>query len=78
MYCIINRSKELNETYYLAWQNPAWDEDGYFWTSKETAREILFNNTKEHPFLFNSRREAIEFLKSSNIYQKCSIIKWVA
>ena len=26
---------------YLGWQNPYWDDDGYFWTSKDTIVEIL-------------------------------------
>ena len=63
---------------YLAWQNPVWDDDGYFWTSKEVVKEILCNNTKEHPFLFRSRAEAIAHLKSINVPQKCSIVRWIA
>lgn len=61
---------------FLGWQNPAWDEDGYFWTSKEVLEEIIANNTPEHPFLFNSRRAAIKHLKSINVPQKCRIIRW--
>jgi len=62
---------------YLGWQNPAWDEDGYFWTSKDTIFEILKegNNTKEHPFLFDSVKQAKEFaqkLKITDFY----IEKW--
>lgn len=65
-----------NETSYLAWQKPAWDEDGYFWTSRETLQKAINNNTPEHPFLFNSRRAAIKHLKSINISQKCRVIRW--
>ena len=61
---------------YLAWQKPAWDEDGYFWTSRETLQKAIGNNTLDHPFLFNSRRTAIKYLKSINIPQKCRIIRW--
>lgn len=65
-----------NETSYLAWQKPAWDEDGYFWTSREILQKAINNNTPEHPFLFNSRRAAIKHLKSINISQKCRVIRW--
>lgn len=65
-----------NETDYLAWQEPAWNEDGYFWTSREVVEDIINNNTPEHPFLFNSRRAAIKHLKSINIPQKCRIVRW--
>lgn len=61
---------------YLGWQRPAWDEDGYFWTSKEVLEKIIANNIPEHPFLFNSRRAAIKYLKSINIPQKCRVIRW--
>lgn len=69
---------DKNEIMYLGWQNPAWDDDGYFWTSKETIQTILWNgnNTKEHPFLFNTREDAIIHLKRINIPQKCRVIKW--
>lgn len=77
MYCIIHKIKGFRDVYYLAWQNPVFLGDmGYFWTSKETVKEILCNNTKDHPFLFRSRAEAIAHLKSINIPQKCNIIRW--
>ena len=78
MYCIIHNAKPFNEIYYLAWQEPVWDGYGYFWASKETVKKILCNNTEEHPFLFHSRAEAIAHLKSINIPQKCSIVRWRA
>lgn len=65
-----------NETNYLAWQEPAWDEDGYFWTSRDIVEGVIKNNTPEHPFLFNSRKAAIKHLKSINIPQKCRVIRW--
>jgi len=54
---------------YLGWQNPAWDEDGYFWTSKDTIVEILKegNNTAEHPFLFKSKKGAEKFANKMQI-----------
>lgn len=76
MYCIIHRPEGFKNIYYLAWQNPVWDDNGYFWASKKTVKEILCNNTPDHPFLFNSKAEAISHLKSINIPQKCTIIKW--
>lgn len=61
---------------YLGWQYPVWDENGYFWTSKEVLEKMIANNTPEHPFLFNSRRMAIKHLKSIKIPQKCRVIRW--
>ena len=79
MYCITSENiLNKKETVYLAWQNPAWDESGYFWTSKETFEKCLCNNTKEHPFLFRNKTEAITHLKSIDIPQKCRVIKWIA
>ena len=75
MYCIIHKYNE--DTWYLAWQNPVWDDSGYFWTSKETFAKCLSDNTDEHPILFRNRAEAIAHLKTINIPQKCSIIRWV-
>lgn len=80
MYCIIHKGTIAGQHYtsYLAWQNPVWNDDGYFWASKEIAKEILCNNTKEHPFLFRNRKDAAVHLKSINIPQKCSIVRWTA
>lgn len=66
----------LNNTdiLYLGWQPYAWD-NGYFWADKEVIIEILANNTPEHPFLFDSKREAIAHLKTLDIPQKCRVIK---
>lgn len=74
-WCITTKLFD-NETNYLAWQKPAWDEDGYFWTSRDVVENIIGKNTPEHPFLFNSRRAAIKHLKSINIPQKCRVIRW--
>lgn len=74
-WCITSKLFD-NETSYLAWQKPAWDEDGYFWTSRDVVENIIEKNTPEHPFLFNSRRAAIKHLKSINIPQKCRVIRW--
>lgn len=76
-WCITAKLFDFDdEISYLAWQKPAWDEDGYFWTSRDIVEGIINNNTPEHPFLFNSRRTAIKYLKSINIPQKCRIIRW--
>ena len=75
LYCIIHKDGE--STWYLAWQHPVFLGDyGYFWTSKDSFIKCLCNNTEEHPFLFRSRKEAIAHLKSINIPQKCSIVRW--
>lgn len=74
-WCITTNLFE-DDTHYLAWQEPAWDEDGYFWTSRDIVEGVIKNNTLEHPFLFNSRKAAIRHLKSINIPQKCKIVRW--
>lgn len=74
-WCITTKLFE-NETHYLAWQEPVWGEDGYFWTSRETLQKVIGNNTSEHPFLFNNRRSAIRHLKTINIPQKCRVVRW--
>ena len=70
-YIIIHTDK--CGTRYLAWQNPAWDESGYFWTSRKTFIKVLRNSTTDHPFLFNSRREACTWLRLSGINLRCKI-----
>lgn len=67
----------IDETMYLGWQNPAWTDDGYFWTYKDVISEILANNTPEHPFLFKSRKDAIAHLKSINLPQRCRVIRFL-
>lgn len=75
-WCIVSKDFDLNEIYYLGWQNPAYNESGYFWTSKEVIKKIAaMNNTIEHPFLFDSKWKAIKHLKSINIPQKCHFKK---
>lgn len=75
-WCITAKILDDDEMSYLAWQNPVWDEDGYFWTSRDVVENIIEKNTPEHPFLFNNRRVAIKHLKSINIPQKCRVIRW--
>lgn len=76
-WCITTDNFTHNEKVYLGWQNPAWDEDGYFWTSRETVEKIMkTNNTSDHPFIFNSRKSAIKHLKTLQIPQKCKVIRW--
>lgn len=76
-WCITTDNITHDETVYLGWQNPVWDEDGYFWTSKEVVSKIInTNNTKEHPFIFTRRTEAIKHLKTLHIPQKCRVVRW--
>lgn len=42
----------------LAWQIPAWDEDGYFWTAPENFLFLQANNTCEHRFIFFNKFDA--------------------
>lgn len=76
-WCITTDDITHDGIVYLGWQNPAWDENGYFWTSKEVVRKIVeTNNTEEHPFIFTSRSKAIKHLKTLHIPQKCRVVKW--
>lgn len=75
-WCITTNDIDKSGILYLGWQNPAWDESGYFWTSKDVIESILKNNTAKHPFLFNSKKDAVKQLKSIHIPQKCRIMKW--
>jgi len=76
-WCITTDNLIDDEIMYLGWQNPAWDEDGYFWTSKEIVEKIEeTNNTEEHPFIFTSKRKAIKHLKTLHIPQKCRVVRW--
>ena len=61
-------------THYLAWQKPAWDDSGYFWTNKETFMKVLRNSTKDHPFLFRTKGIACAWLRNNRIRSKCKII----
>lgn len=70
-YVIIHT--DHNGTSYLAWQKPAWDESGYFWTDRKTFMKTLCNSAMEHPFLFNSQREACTWLRLSGINLRCKI-----
>lgn len=76
MFCITYKDSRTGRISYLAWQNPGWNDYGYFWTSKEVFRSCLPNNTLEHPFLFRTKGEAVKLLNSIGIPQKCSIVKW--
>lgn len=81
MYIIISTDVFLNEVVaYLAWQQPAWDEDGYFWTFKDCIENILENhpqyNSKEHPFLFSSIEEAATLAKKINLKKPFTVIQY--
>ena len=77
MYCVIH--KENKKIYYLAWQTPVvFGENGYFWTDFKTFKKCLPTNTKEHPFVFSDKTKAIEILRTYQIPQKCSIVKFKA
>ena len=71
MLCIVHNHR--GGTSYLSYQEC---DRSYFWTDKDTFAKILHRNTKEHPILFNTRREAITHLKTLNIPQRCRIVVW--
>lgn len=64
---------DTNRTNYLAWQKPAWDDSGYFWTDRKTFMKVLRNSTNDHPFLFDSKRDACTWLRLSGITARCKI-----
>lgn len=76
-WCITTDNLDHSAVQYLGWQKPAWNESGYFWTSKEVLERIInTNNTSDHPFLFNGRRAAIKHLKTLHLPQKCRVVRW--
>ena len=68
MYIIRSVGIENDLNPYLLWQTPTWDEDGFFWTSKETMQKCIadkrfMDNCKanEKQFLFDTADEAIAY-----------------
>lgn len=62
MYIVTSHFWE--KTFYLAWQPPVFEDDGYFWTGREVVEEIRkespeFNNC-DHPFLFETEEAATQ------------------
>lgn len=53
---------------FLGWQDPAWDESGYFWTEFYNIPDVLHNNIEEHPFIFESIPDAINHAKKINLH----------
>lgn len=72
-YAIIHTDDNL--THYLAWQNPAWDDSGYFWTTRETFMKVLRNSTNVHPFIFPTKDMAYAWLRNSGIRKRCKLAK---
>jgi len=82
MYIIATKSfieTELNEILYLGWQEPAWDEDGYFWTRKETIKEMIKDGYifPEQPFLFDSEEKAKQLAKNIELTKDYFIKEWL-
>lgn len=50
--------------------------DGYFYTSLGVFFDCLYENTSEHPFIFNSRREAKKLIKRMDIHNVYRIRKF--
>lgn len=76
MWCITTNDFGGSEPMYLAWQRPVWDDNGYFWTHEDVFKKITENSIPEHPFLFNSRNEALKCSRSLNIPQKCIVMEF--
>ena len=55
-----------NHEMYLAWQNPGWEDTGYFYSSARSIEEfkdiVRRNHSNEHPFIFKSREKAKQFM----------------
>ena len=75
VWCIASDEVFGDKRAYLGWQNPAWDEDGYFWTFEEVLKEIQENNKTGHRFLFATRSDALRFLRSMRLKQRCHIVR---
>lgn len=85
-WCVTTSSYECltNEgVHYLGWQEPSdVDEDtsydlaGYFWTTEEVIESIMDNSTHRHPFIFDTKTEAILQVKKLKLPQKCKIELW--
>lgn len=83
VYAIITRKLkfEPNDFAFLAWQTPAWDDDGYFWTAEKWFRDILTNRPQQnawpHKFAFETKEAALNFINGylKNEANECEIIR---
>lgn len=77
IYCITAINELNRETLYLAWDEKRYFDNGYFWATKDEFEDVVCNNVPEHPFLFNSKQEAAEVLKTLRfIPQTCKIVRY--
>lgn len=65
--------------WYVAWQKPVWsDDDGYFWTTGDTFREVLKkkpeNNEAPHKFAFPTEDAARSFAEGHHYLRNCKYI----
>lgn len=69
-----NNPEEIN---YLGWQRPGWEDNGYFWTSKETIEEMIRDDyvSGEHPFLFETEKQAKELAEKIGL-TTYRIVRW--
>ena len=66
--------EENDKTLFLGWRKPTKNKSGYFWTAnKNIVREVFFNSTPEHPFLFKTEQEAINYVSHLNITKKLKV-----
>lgn len=72
MFIILNES-EKSDIQYLAWQYPAWDEDGYFWTRRETVLQMIDESANIHRFLFKSEKDAQNLITNLNLKAHCKV-----
>ena len=68
--------KNLASDDYLAWQEPVWDDSGYFWTSKNNLEELQANSVDNHKFIFDSEEKAEHFaVYSGVVYKDCELVE---
>lgn len=52
------------------------EEYEYVWVDEETFKEMANSHTKDHPFIFDTKQDAIQHLKTLGITNKCQIKVW--
>lgn len=68
--------KNLGSEDYLAWQNPAFNESGYFWTSRNNLEELQDNSVDTHKFIFDNEEKAEWFaVYAGVVYKDCELVE---
>lgn len=72
-WCIINNRLSDKKLYYC------WNKScKYHWTSsKDEVGSNVLNNTSDHPFLFLDKADAIKFMKASDEFTGCRVVRFI-